>query len=65
MRESVVPLVDKILYEVKNNIEIPIISNYDDYLTKVYGKTWKIPDPNFKHEEKILEGRYAVIERFK
>ncbi len=65
VRESRVPLAKKIEYIEKNNIIVPIISNYEEYLETVYGKNWKIPDPNFKHEEKILEDKEGYIERFK
>ncbi len=65
VRESVVPLADKIVFENKNNVVVPIMTNYNNYLTAVYGEDWRTPNPNFKHEEKILKNRYANIERFK
>jgi phosphorylcholine metabolism protein LicD len=63
--KTIVPLLKEINYKEVHNIEVPIISNYEEYLTSIYGKNWQIPDPGFKHKVKPLPGRYATIERFK
>jgi tetratricopeptide (TPR) repeat protein len=34
-----------------SNHEILVPSNYREILKQLYGKTWEIPDPGFKHEE--------------
>ena len=59
------PIVKGITYEKKHDIEVPIIDNYDEYLTAAYGKTWRIPDPNFEGVKNYLPGRSARKERCK
>lgn len=65
VRVSEVPLIKEVIYIKKKNIEVPIIKNYEEFLVKVYGENWKYPDPNFKHDERILDNRYAKMEFFK
>lgn len=65
VRLDILPLIKGITYEKKHDIEIPIIDNYDEYLTAAYGKTWRIPDPNYKELENYIPGRYAKKERCK
>lgn len=44
------PRMDKLTTMVLNNIEIKIPANIEEELYYLYGKGWKVPDPNYKGE---------------
>lgn len=59
VRVSYAPIVNQINFKKIGKVTVPIISNYNEYLERVYGKNWKVPDPNYKPEINILNGRTA------
>lgn len=60
-KESWSPLVDKIDITMINDTKILIPSENEVYLSSVYGESWRVPDPDFQHDSKVvlIEDKYA------
>lgn len=60
------PLVKNISLQKINNANALIPENAEEYLADIYGKTWKVPDPNYVHDEhdQLLEHNLGYYTEF-
>lgn len=65
IRISEAPIIKEIKYEKIHGILVPIIENNIEYLEKVYGPSWNVPDPNYIPKKIYLKERYARVEKGK
>ena len=60
---NIVPAVKEIKKNENEKGCFLIPQNAEEFLEKVYGKNWKIPDPNWQEDMDVVKGKVAYIER--
>lgn len=51
----------KKIQNLKGTFSIP--ENSEEFLSEIYGKSWKVPQPNWKPERNIVEGKKGYLVR--